>query len=100
MEIPVFNMSYGAYQDNHNFIILSILWDDEEDLEKYLQRPFNKIEVDNEIVVGAKPMMKGGLFKFVKAMPSNMFLDKEGKVFLKTVGGISHLKDEQVLKPN
>lgn len=98
MEIPVFNRLYNAYKHKENFVIISVLWDDEGDLERFLQRRFNNIEIDYEIVPNGKPMMKGGLFKFVKAMPTNLFLDKEGKVFFKTIGGISDSGDEQVLE--
>jgi thiol-disulfide isomerase/thioredoxin len=93
-EIPVFNRVYGAYKENKDFIIISILWDREEDLEKLL----NKVEVDYEIAPNAKVMMKSGIFKFVKSFPTNIFLDKEGKVFLKTTGGLSDPNDEPVLE--
>ena len=37
-------------------------------------------------------------FKLVKALPTNLFVDKEGKIFMRTTGGIIDSKDEEKLE--
>jgi hypothetical protein len=40
-----------------------------------------------EVIPDSKAIMKS-TFKLVKDYPTNLFVDREGKIFVKTVGGI------------
>lgn len=97
MEIPVLNRLYLSYKDNPAFMFISILFDDEEALEKFLERGLTKTRIVYEVIPNSKPVMKT-TFKLIKEFPTNLFVDKEGKVFMKTNGGISDSKYEQKLE--
>jgi thiol-disulfide isomerase/thioredoxin len=97
MEIPVLNRLYLSYKDNPNFTFISILLDKEEALEKFLERGLTKTRIVYEVIPNSKAVMKS-TFKLIKAFPTNLFVDREGKVFMKTIGGISDPKYEQKLE--
>jgi len=50
-----------------------------------------------EVISDAKALMKS-TFKLIKAFPTNLFIDREGKVFMKTIGGISERSQEERLE--
>lgn len=96
-EIPVLNRIHLSYKQNEDFVLISILLDNEESLEKLLEGGLTKRRMVYEVVPDSKAMMKS-TFKLVKAYPTNLFVDREGKIFMKTVGGIIDTKDEQKLE--
>ena len=99
VEIPVFNRLFLSYRDMKDFVLISILWDKEEAMNKFLTTGLTKRRIAYEVIPDSKSLMKG-TFKSVKALPTNLFMDREGKIFMKTVGGIIETKDEQRLEDN
>ena len=97
VEIPVLNKLYLSYKDNKDFMLISILLDKEEALEKLLEKGLTKRRIAYEVIPNSKAIMKD-MFKSIKAFPTNLFIDEEGKIFVKTVGGIIDPKDEQKLE--
>jgi thiol-disulfide isomerase/thioredoxin len=96
-EIPVLNRIHLSYKDRKDFVFISILLDKEDSLEKFLKGGLTKRRIVYEVVPDSKAMMKS-TFKLVKAYPTNLFVDKDGKIFMKTVGGIIDPKNEQKLE--
>lgn len=96
-EIPVLNRIHLSYRDNKDFVLISILLDKEESLERLLEGGLTKRRIVYEVVPDSKAMMKS-TFKLVKAYPTNLFVDRDGKIFMKTVGGIIDPKNEQKLE--
>jgi thiol-disulfide isomerase/thioredoxin len=97
MEIPVLNKLYHSYKDNKDFVLISILLDNQGDLETFLEKGLTKRRIVYEVIPNSKAILKD-TFKFIKAYPTNLFVDREGKVFMKTIGGIVDSKDEQELE--
>jgi thiol-disulfide isomerase/thioredoxin len=97
VEIPALNKLYLSYKDNKDFVFISILLDKEEDLEKFLEKGLTKRRIVYEVIPNSKAILKDK-FKSIKAYPTNLFIDREGKIFMKTIGGIIDSKDEQKLE--
>jgi thiol-disulfide isomerase/thioredoxin len=97
MEIPVLNKLYLSYKDNEDVVFISILLDKQEDLEKFLEKGLTKRRIIYEVTPDSKAIMKD-TFKLVKAFPTNLFIDREGKIFMRTYGGIIDSKDEEELE--
>jgi thiol-disulfide isomerase/thioredoxin len=97
MEIPVLNRIHLSYRENKDFILISILLDKEEALKRFLQGGLTKRRIVYEVIPNSKAAIKS-TFKLVKAYPTNLFIDREGKVFEKTIGGIIDPNDEQQLE--
>jgi thiol-disulfide isomerase/thioredoxin len=95
VEIPVLNRLYLSYKNNNDLVFISILRDAEEDLEKFLEKGLTK-RIDYEVIPNSKAIMRG-TFK-IHVFPTNLFVDREGKIFMKTIGGIMDSKDEQKLE--
>jgi thiol-disulfide isomerase/thioredoxin len=96
-EIPVLNRIHLSYKDNDDFELISILLDKEETLEKILQGGLTKKRIVYEVIPDSKDLMKN-TFKVGKIFPTNLFVDREGKVFMKTTGGIIDPKHERDLE--
>ena len=97
MEIPVLNKLYLSYKDNKDVVFISILLDKEEALENFLEKGLTKRRIVYEVVPDSKALMKG-TFKLIKGYPTNLFIDREGKIFMRTFGGIIDPKDEDELE--
>lgn len=97
MEIPVLNRLQQMYKDSSDFIFISILYDKEEELVKLMERGLTKRRVAYEVIPDSKTLMKS-TFQLIKAYPTNLFIDREGKVFMKTIGGISDRSQEEALE--
>jgi thiol-disulfide isomerase/thioredoxin len=96
-EIPVLNRIHLSFKQNEDFVLISILLDDEESLERFLEGGITKRRIVYEVVPDSKSIMKS-TFKLVKAFPTNLFVNREGKIFMKTSGGIIDPKKEQKLE--
>src|SRR5690606_21921924 len=97
MEIPVLNRLHQTYKDNPEVIFISILYDNEENLVKFTEGGWTKRRVAYEVVPDSKLLMKS-TFKLVRAYPTNLFVDREGKVFMKTSGGVIDSSQEEKLE--
>ena len=97
MEIPVLNKLFLSYKDNKDVVFISILLDKEEALENFLEKGLTKRRIAYEVVPDSKALMKG-TFKLIKGYPTNLFIDREGKIFMRTYGGIVDPKDEDELE--
>ncbi len=97
MEIPVLNKLYLSYKDNKDVVFISILLDKEEQLEKFLEKGLTMRRIAYEVVPDSKAIMKG-TFKLIKGFPTNLFIDREGKIFMRTCGGIIDSKGEEELE--
>jgi thiol-disulfide isomerase/thioredoxin len=97
MEIPVLNKLYLSYKDNKDVVFISILLDKEDALEKFLEKGLTKRRIVYEVVPDSKALMKD-TFKLIKGYPTNLFIDREGKIFMRTYGGIIDPKDEDNLE--
>ena len=97
MEIPVLNRLHQAYKDNPDVIFISILYDNEENLVKFTECGFTKRRIAYEVVPDSRQLMKS-TFKLVKAYPTNIFVDREGKVFMTTSGGVTDRSQEEGLE--
>ena len=97
MEIPVLNKLYLSYKDNEDVVFISILADKEEALEKFLAGGLIKKRIAYDVVPDSKAKMKD-TFKLIKGYPTNLFVDREGKIFMRTYGGIVDPKDEDKLE--
>ena len=83
MEIPVLNKLYLSYKDNKDVVFISILLDKEEALEKFLEKGLTKKRIAYDVVSDSKAKMKE-TFKLIKAILTNLFIDREGKIFMRT----------------
>jgi len=97
MEIPVLNKLFLSYKDNKDVVFISILLDKEEALESFLEKGLTKRRIVYEVVPDSKALMKD-TFKLIKGYPTNLFIDREGKIFMRTYGGITDPKDEDELE--
>jgi thiol-disulfide isomerase/thioredoxin len=97
MEIPVLNKLFLSYKDNKDVVFISILVDKEEALEKFLATGLTKKRIAYDVVPVSKALMKD-TFKLIKGFPTNLFIDREGKIFMRTFGGIVDPKDEDELE--
>ena len=97
MEIPVLNKLYLSYKGNEDVVFISILADKEEALEKFLENGLTKKRIAYDVVPDSKAKMKD-TFKLIKGYPTNLFVDREGKIFMRTYGGIIDPKDEDKLE--
>ncbi len=86
-EIPFLNRLYTLYKGNKDFAFVSILLNDEDELEKLLQRGVIRDGVKFPVVTNDKITVRNNL-NFVKAIPMNLFVDKDGKIYMRTEGGI------------
>jgi thiol-disulfide isomerase/thioredoxin len=73
IEIPWLNKLYRSYKENKDFVLISILLDKEEDLDKLLNRGLTKTRIGYEVVPNAKSIIKEN-FKLVKAYPRTSLL--------------------------
>ncbi len=96
-EIPVLNKLHLSYKDNKDFMLISILVDKEEDLQKFLEKGLTKRRIVYEVIPDSKAVLKN-TFTLVKAYPTNLFVDREGKLFMKNSGGIIDPSDEEKLE--
>lgn len=99
MEIPVLNKLYHSYKDNNDFVIISILLEKGEALEEFLKKGLTKRRIMYDVIPDSKTIMKS-TFKLIKAYPTNLFVNRDGKIFMKTIGGIVDTKDEPKLEAN
>jgi hypothetical protein len=53
--------------------------------------------INYEVVPNDKITIKEKL-KFVKAIPMNLFVDREGKIYMRTVGGIQDEEDFEEIR--
>lgn len=88
VEIPWQNKLYRSYKENKDFVLISILLDKEEDLDKFLHRGLTKTRISYEVVPNGKSIIKEN-FKLVKAYPTNLFIDREGKISMRTIGALN-----------
>jgi hypothetical protein len=79
---------YRSYKENKDFVLISILLDKKEDLGKFLQRGLTKTRISYVVVPNSKGIIKEK-FKLVKAYPTNLFIDKEGKISRRTIGALN-----------
>lgn len=98
-EISVLNKIHNLYKQNENFILISILVEKEEELNKLLfaPPPKKRFNIDYEIIPNSKALIKEN-FKLIKAYPTNLFLDKNGKIILRNSGGIIDTEDADELE--
>jgi hypothetical protein len=97
LEIPVLNRISLKYKDNEDFVLISILLEKEGELEKFLNNGLTKKRIAYEVVPDSKAIVKD-TFKSIKGYPTNLFLDRDGRLFEKTVGAIADPKDEHKLE--
>lgn len=97
VEIPMLNRLYASYKENKDFVLISILLDDENKLDTFLQRGLIRDGIKYEVVPNDKITIKEKL-KFVKAMPTNLFVDREGKIYMRTVGALQDEEDFEKIR--
>ena len=97
MEIPVLNKLHFDYKDNQDLVLISVLLDKEEDLQRYLDGRFSKRQIFFDVVPNSKTAMKND-FKIVKSYPTNLFIDRQGRIYMRTTGGIIDKEDEPRLE--
>jgi thiol-disulfide isomerase/thioredoxin len=95
-EIGVLNRLHQTYKDNTEVIFLSILLDKEDALEAFLQKGLTKRRIFYEVMPDSKAMIKE--LKLIRGYPTNLFIDRAGKVFMRTDGGITDPKEEEALE--
>jgi hypothetical protein len=54
-----------------------------------MQRGYIKVDIRYEIVLNDKKTVKEN-FGFVQAYPTNLFVDKEGKIYKRTIGAVQN----------
>lgn len=86
-EIPFLNRLYFLYKGNKDFVFVSILLNDEHELDKLLQQSVIRGGIKFPVLTNDKITIKNKL-KFVKAIPMNLFADRQGKIYMRTEGGI------------
>jgi len=91
-EIPALNSVSLAYRDK-GYVLISILDDSQKDLLKFMQGRVVKRSINYEVVPGAKQIRKD-TFKIVTIFPTNIFIDRDGKIFNKTVGAMLDSNDQ------
>ncbi len=94
-EIPMLNRLKASYKENNDFVLISVLMNDHDALDKLLERGSIRGGIRFEVVPNNKTSVKEN-FGFVKAYPTNLFVDKEGKIYMRTIGGIQN--DESLEK--
>lgn len=97
LEIPVLNRIAASYKDNPDFVLLSVIPENEVQLDRMLAMGLTKRRIGYEVVTDARALFKT-TFNFVYGYPTGLFLDREGRVVTKVVGAISRSEDEQKLE--
>ena len=87
VEVPMLNRLATLYKENDDFALISVLLNDQAELDKLLQRGLIRGSIKYEVITNDKLSIKEN-FGFVKAFPTNLFLDKEGKIYMRTIGSI------------
>jgi len=88
-EVPMLNRLATLYKENTDFVIISVLLNDLDALDKLLQGGLIKGDIKYEVVTNNKLSVKEN-FGFVQAFPTNLFVDKEGQIYMRTIGGIQN----------
>lgn len=96
-EIPVLNKIARHYRGNDKFVLLSVLVETEEQLSHIFDKFPTKRTIDYEVIPTAKYILKND-FQFLETYPTTLFLDQEGKVYARYIGGIVDPKYEEWLE--
>lgn len=87
VEIPYLNRLYTLYRENKDFVMVSVLLDDQSKLDKLIQSGVIRGEIRFPVLTNDKITVKENL-SFVRGMPMNLFVDRDGKIFMRTLGAI------------
>ncbi len=85
VEIPMLNRLASLYKENHDFLLISVLLNDQDALDKLLQSGLIRGDIKYDLIVNDKKTVKEN-FGFVQAYPTNLFVDKQGRIYKRTTG--------------
>jgi len=97
MEIPVLNKIANYYRGNDKFILLSIVAETQEEINRLFERFPTKRTIDFDLILNSKRVIKEQ-FQLVESYPTTFFLNQEGKIYKRMFGGITDPKDEVKLE--
>jgi len=92
-EVPMLNRLTTLYKENNDFVLISVLLNDQDALDKLVERGSIRGDIRYEVIPNSKTLVKQN-FGYARhyPMPTNLFVDKTGKVYMRTVGGIQDQK--------
>jgi thiol-disulfide isomerase/thioredoxin len=93
-EIPVLNKIDTVYNDNKDFVFLSLLLDKEEDLSAFLQKTKMRRGIDFDLVANEAPFGTKDL-KRTLPMPTHLFIDRQGRITKKLTGSSFDLQRQE-----
>lgn len=96
-EVPMLNRLATLYKDTSDFLLISVLLNDQAALDKLLQRGSIKGDIKYEIVVNDKKTVKEN-FGFVQAYPTNLFVDKQGKIYQRIIGAVTNQENLEYVR--
>lgn len=98
-EIPVLNRLNSKYANRSDFVLLSLLMEKEDALNRRMRIDGKTLRdiIEFEVVAVAEPFRKDKM-KFIKIYPTHLFLDRDGKIFARATGGIADQKYEAALE--
>jgi thiol-disulfide isomerase/thioredoxin len=93
-EIPVLNKIDTVYNGNKDFVFISLLLDEEQDLSDFLQRRKIGWPIEFEVVANEAPFGNKDLKKSIP-FPTHLFIDRNGKISKKLVGSFPDSKVQE-----
>ena len=93
-EIPALNKLDEVYNDNKDFVFISVLLDEEEDLVKFLQQHPKLRTIDFDLIANEAPFGNKDLKKTLSA-PTHLFIDKYGKISKKLTGTFTDYQKQE-----
>jgi thiol-disulfide isomerase/thioredoxin len=96
-EIPFLNRLHTLYKGNKDFAFVSILLNDHDELEKLLQRGVIRGGIKFPVVTNDKVTIRNDL-SFVRAIPMNLYVNRDGKIYMRTEGGIQNEESFEEIK--
>jgi len=80
------------YKGDNNFPLISVLLNDQKALDKLLQGGLIRGDIKYEIIPNDIKSVKEN-FGFVQAYPTNLFIDKQGKIYMRTISSLQNQED-------
>ena len=96
-EIPLLNRISDDYKDK-DFVLISILMDGKDDYLRMLERGIVKRKVYFDVIPDSKNFIKNEFGFANLAIPTNLFVDKEGRVYSRVVGASDTKEYESFLR--
>jgi thiol-disulfide isomerase/thioredoxin len=89
IEVPMLNRLATLYKENNDFILISVLLNDQDALDKLVEHGSIRGGIRYEVIPNSKTAVKQNFgYATQYPMPTNLFVDKTGKIYMRTVGGI------------